>query len=182
MIGGFKYIVCFLILVVSKQLSGQNIYSDKAKVNFTSNAPLEIIKASSEKMKIIIDPVANQVALTVPVSSFKGFNSELQREHFNEKYMESDKYPAATFKGKIIEKVDFSSDGSYDVRVKGELDIHGQKQSRIIKARIIIQNKTVSISSDFSIPLADHNIAIPKIISEKIATEIDVKVVAAIAY
>ena len=168
-----KYVVCFFMLTISKQLSAQNIYIDKAKVSFTSNAPLEIIKASSEQMKIIIDPTGNQVALAVNLSSFKGFNSELQREHFNEKYMESDKFPTAAFKGKIIEKIDFTVDGTYDVRVKGELDIHGQKQSRIIKAKIVIRNKSVNITTDFSVPLADHNIAIPKIISEKIATEID---------
>src|SRR4051812_5389651 len=181
MISWAKYVACCFIILstFSNKAKGQGkIYIDKAKVSFTSNAPLEIIKASSDQMRIIIDPVTNQVALTVPITSFKGFNSGLQREHFNEKYMESEKFPAATFKGKIIEKVDFTMDGTYDVRVKGDLEIHGQKQSRIIKSKIVLKNKIINVSTEFIVPLADHNISVPKIISEKIATEIDVTVVA----
>src|SRR5690606_5941870 len=113
-------------------------------------------------------------AFTVGIKSFQGFNSALQREHFNEKYMESERFPNARFSGKIIEPIDFSSDRSYDVRAKGELDIHGQKQIRIIKSRITIENDVVHLKSTFFIPLADHDISIPTIVSQKIATEIKV--------
>jgi len=60
----------------------------------------------------------------------------LQKEHFNENYLESDKYPEASFKGKIIEDIDLDKDGEYEVRAKGELTIHGIMQERIIKANI----------------------------------------------
>lgn len=162
-------------------LSAQKkILVNKGKINFTSNAPLEIIKASSDQMKVVIDPATNQFGFSVAIVSFKGFNTGLQREHFNEKFMESDKYPAATFKGKIIEKVDFSRDGVYDVRAKGDLEMHGKKQTRIIKSKITIKNGVVNIVADFTIPLSDHDISVPRIIGEKIATEIDVSVSAAL--
>jgi polyisoprenoid-binding protein YceI len=151
---------------------------DNGKINFTSNAPLEIIKATSDQMRMVIDPSTNQIGLIVSILSFKGFNGKLQRDHFNEKYMESDKYPNASFNGKIIEKVDFSKDGVYEVRVKGELEIHGQKQTRIIKGKIAIKNGITSIATDFTIPLSDYNISVPSIISEKIASEIQVNVYA----
>jgi len=154
--------------------SQDKILVSNCRVSFTSDAPLELIKAESSQGKMVIDPVTNQFAVSVPVNSFQGFNSGLQREHFNEKYMESEKYPTATFMGKIIETMDFSKDGTYVVRAKGTLNIHGQKQTRIIKAKVTIKNKMISVVSDFTIPLADHNISMPKLISEKIASEIQV--------
>jgi polyisoprenoid-binding protein YceI len=90
--------------------------------------------------------------------------------------MESDKYPAASFKGKIIDEVDFKKDGIYEVRVKGDLDIHGKVQTRIVKVKITVNNKKANIDATFIVPLVDHNISIPSIVSEKIATEIEVNV------
>jgi len=150
--------------------------TDNGTINFISNAELELIKASSAKLQGIIDPMNNQFAFSIPVQSFRGFNSDLQREHFNEKYMESDKYPRITFTGKIIEHIDYASDGTYEVRAKGDLDIHGQKQTRIIKSTVEISGGVLTILADFKVPLADHNISIPRIVNQKIATEIEVSV------
>jgi polyisoprenoid-binding protein YceI len=144
-------------------------------MSFTSNAELELIKAASDKVQGLIDPATNQFAFSLDVKSFQGFNSELQREHFNEKYLESEKFPKARFSGKIIEPIDFSSGKSYEVRAKGELDIHGQKQTRIIKSKLRVENGIVYLETRFFVPLADHNISIPTIVSQKIATEIEVE-------
>ena len=138
------------------------------------NAELELIKAKSTETQGLVDPTNNQFAFSVVIQTFRGFNSELQRQHFNDNYMESATYPKATFAGKIIEQVDFNKDSTYLVRAKGELDVHGQKQSRIIKSRVTIRNKSIIIESDFTVPLADHNISIPKIVNQKIASEIEV--------
>jgi polyisoprenoid-binding protein YceI len=137
-----------------------------------------VIKASSDKIKGVIDAASNQFAFSVDISSFNGFNSSLQREHFNEKYMETEKYPVAQFSGKIIEQIDFTRDGTYEVRAKGDLNIHGQKQVRIIKAKIVIKEGVINMDADFNVPLADHTIKIPTIINEKIATEIEVSIAA----
>ena len=171
-----KWQAClFILLLFSFSLSAQQkLRIEKGKINFASNAPLEIIKASSDKVDGIIDPSNKQFAFLVQISSFHGFNSELQREHFNEKYMESEKFPTASFKGKIIDEVDFSKDGTYEVRVKGDLDIHGKTQIRIIKVKISVSGGKVSIDTKFAVPLIDHNISIPSIVSQKIATEIEV--------
>jgi polyisoprenoid-binding protein YceI len=169
----------FILMVVSfsgNELQAQKKYSsDKAKVDFASEAELELIKASSGEARGIIDPTTNQFAFSVEVKSFKGFNSALQREHFNEKYMESEKFTKASFSGKIIEQVDFSKDGSFDVRAKGDLDIHGVKQTRIIKGKIVIHNGALQVNARFMVPLSDHNISIPTIVSQKIATQIQVQ-------
>jgi hypothetical protein len=166
-----------LLIAVSTQVSGQNQFQiDKSQINFISNAPLEIIKATSSELKGAIIPATNQFIFKVLIKSFTGFNNGLQMEHFNEKYLESEIYPWASFSGKIIEAVDFTKDGDYDVRAKGDLDIHGQKQTRIIRCKINIRNGVATIDSDFLVPLSDHNISIPRIVSEKIANQIEVSI------
>jgi hypothetical protein len=171
----FKGISILVFAFLSAGSSGQGKLSiQKGEISFASNAQLELIKASSDRVTGIIDPATNQFALSVPIQTFKGFNSDLQRQHFNENYLESDKYSKATFSGKIIEQIDFANDSSYIVRAKGDLDIHGVKQNRIIKSKIIISNGVIRIESSFIVPLADHNISIPKIVNQKIANEIEV--------
>ncbi|MGC4022410.1 MAG: hypothetical protein QM734_10890 [Cyclobacteriaceae bacterium] len=95
--------------------------------------------------------------------------------------MESDKFYDATFSGKIIDPIDFTKDGTYDVRAKGNLVIHGKKQSRIIPSKVQIEKGVMTINSSFNVPLADHDIQVPQIVSEKIATEIIVKLVVSLS-
>lgn len=172
----FRVLIIFSLATLPTGLKAQKKYTTRnAKIDFTSEAQLELIKAASSNVKGLIDPATNQFAFTIDVNSFQGFNSSLQREHFNEKYMESEKYPMATFSGKIIEQIDFLSDGSYDVRAKGDLNIHGVKQTRIIKGKISIKNGTLKINATFDVPLSDHNITIPTVVSQKIATQIKVQ-------
>ena len=168
-------IAIILFLSIEGDALGQRKFSiTRSTMSFTSDAELELIQASSEMVQGRIDPVDNRFAFTVEIKTFQGFNSALQREHFNDKYLESDKYPRARFSGKIIEPIVFTTDGVYDVRAKGELDIHGQRQTRIIKAHVVIRKGVVEIDSRFFVPLADHNISIPSIVSQKIASEIEV--------
>ena len=177
-----KGLCCCLLIFCSIFAGAQGKFTtNRGKIKFISNAELELIQAASTSLQGIIDPKNNQFAFTVLVKSFEGFNSELQREHFNEKYIESDAFPRMAFSGKIIEVVDYDINGIYEVRAKGELDIHGQKQTRIIRSTITIEDGSISIESSFKVPLADHNISVPRIVNQKIATEIEVTVNAVMA-
>jgi polyisoprenoid-binding protein YceI len=170
-----KSLICASAMLISFTAYAQKKFSvATGEINFASNAQLELIKASSDKVQGLIDPVTHQFAFTVDIKSFRGFNSELQREHFNEKYMESERFPRARFSGKIIERVDLTIENTHEVRAKGDLEIHGQKQTRIIKSRITVKDGMLYIESFFTVPLSDHNISIPSIVSQKIATEIEV--------
>lgn len=145
-------------------------------ISFKSDAPLELIKAQSKELKGIIVTEKKQFAFIVNIKSFKGFNSPLQQEHFNENYLQSNKFPTASFEGKIIEDIDFAKDGVYSVRTKGNLTVHGVVQERIIKSDLTIKNSNISIRSTFTVLLADHDIPIPKVVYEKLASEIKVEV------
>src|SRR5207253_5763878 len=101
-------------------LAFSQIYICKDGVTkFTSEAPLELIKAQNNKTTGVVDLGTKNVAFSVVIENFNGFNGDLQKEHFLENYMESDKYKTSDFKGKIIEDVDFSKAGTYMVRAKG---------------------------------------------------------------
>lgn len=166
----------FLFLLVANLAFSQTKFSVKeGEIDFTSNAKLELIKAQSKNLQGIINSANNQFAFIVKVQSFEGFNSKLQKDHFNEKYMESDKYYDATFTGKIMETIDFTKDGEHEVKANGNLTIHGKKQPRIIPAKVKIEKGVLTVTSNFTVALADHDIKIPEIVSAKIATEIYVK-------
>lgn len=174
----FKLLCAFCVAAVfSHAQTAQTVYRcNNGKINFMSDAPMEIIKASSNKLSGLIDVSKRTFAFSVNIRSFTGFNAELQREHFNENYLESEKFPTADFKGKIIEDVDLSKDGTYSVRAKGNFTIHGVEQERIIKATVKVEGGIVHVDSKFNVLLKDHTIKIPKVVNEKISSEVEVKI------
>jgi len=173
------FLLIFLFTVPAAVHPQAGLYStDEGVISFRSDAPLEIIKAASDKLSGRIDQGKRIFAFQVPVRSFEGFNSALQQIHFNENYLETDKYPDATFSGKIIEPIDFSKPGKTTIRAKGILKIHGIEQERIIKSEVTVMEHKVHIESFFTIQLSDHGIRIPKVVHEKIANEIKVNVIA----
>ena len=90
--------------------------------------------------------------------------------------MESDTYPTATFAGKFIEDVDLTQNGTYEIRVKGRLKIHGIEKERIIKGTVEVSDGEMRIQSAFTVMLEDHNIRIPRVVFQKIAKVISVTV------
>jgi hypothetical protein len=143
-----------------------------SKVKFKSDAPLEVIVAESAELNGLLDVKTKLFAFTVNNESFKGFNSQLQQTHFNDNYLETDKYPVISFSGKIIDDIDFNSAGNYVVRTKGMLNIKGVNREQLIKSTVEIKDGKIKILSSFSILLDDYNIRIPRIVSQKIAPEI----------
>lgn len=150
--------------------------SNNGVVSFRSEAPFELINASSKEMKGAIDLSKNNFAFRIRIRSFEGFNSPLQKEHFNENYMQSEQFPEASFSGKIIETIDYSIKGKYTIRAKGNLVVHGVEQERIIKSEIEVTGNSIRINSSFSVLLSDHNIPIPRVVKEKLANEILVSI------
>jgi len=99
------------------------------------------------------------------------FELALMEEHFNEHYVESSKYPKAEFKGEIKEigKVDFTKDGTYTVKVKGKLTMHGESNDVEAEAKIVIQGGKIKATADFNVKLADYKVSIPGLVADKVA-------------
>ncbi|AMS28148.1 hypothetical protein AEM51_09180 [Bacteroidetes bacterium UKL13-3] len=163
--------IAFMTIGAKAQLfstSTGNIY-------FFSKTPVENIEAKSLQTLSVLNVATKELVFRVTNTTFK-FPNKLMEEHFNEKYIESEKYPNSTFKGKINEDIDLTKDGDYQVTVSGKLNIHGVEQDRTIPGTISVKDGAITLLSEFKVKEVDHKIQIPKLVLAKIAEEIDVKV------
>lgn len=172
-----KYIILFALLsTINVAAFSQEVQSSKSiVVNFFSEAALENIAAVTKNGTSVITTSKNEFFFLVPIKSFE-FKSSLMQEHFNENYMESEKYPDARFAGKVNEEIDWKKDGVYNVTVTGKLTVHGEAKDRTINGVITIKNGVISIQSKFNIACKDHGIKIPSMMTEKIAEVVEVTV------
>jgi hypothetical protein len=165
-----------VLILFALQGAAQNVFTLKeGEISFFSEAPMENIDAHNTSANSILNSKTQEMAFLVPIRKFV-FKKALMQEHFNEKYMESDKYPTASFKGKFKEDVDFSKDGETNVSATGKLTIHGVEKDVTFPGKVIIRNGEISIQSDFKVLVKDYNITIPKLMFQNIAESIEVKV------
>ena len=171
--------LCIILLsfLISPDLeSKKEVYiTNNAKVRLYSEAPLENIEATSVKGFSVYNTQSADIQFSIPINSFK-FKKSLMQEHFNENYMESDKYPFAKFKGKITQQIDPGKDGEYNVSATGELDVHGVKRQRTIKGSIRVAKGIITVNSKFDVLCKDHNIKIPQLVFQNIAESIQLTV------
>lgn len=171
-----KYILSLSLCVILFFGAKAQLYSTLAgNVSFFSVTPVENIEGRSQKALAVMSTEKREMAFSIPNTSFQ-FRNKLMEEHFNEKYMESEKYPNSTFKGKINESVDLTKDGDYPVTVTGKLNVHGVEKERTIGGNIIVKEGKLNLKSEFKVLLKDHNIEIPNLVMAKIAEEISVTV------
>jgi hypothetical protein len=167
--------VIFILFITVVVCEAQPVFSCKeGQVSFFSEAPLENIEAHSNGVNSFLNVSTKEVAFIISIRGFK-FAKSLMQEHFNEKYMESDKYPNATFRGKINEDVDFTKDGTYPVTSTGKMNIHGVEKEVTHKGTLTIKKKEINLTSEFNVAIKDYNITIPKLLFQNIADTILVK-------
>lgn len=178
MIKTFGVILLFIaaVKVADSQEMGLIYVCRNGKVNFLSNAPLEMIKASNNSLAGVMNLTDRSFSFQIPTKSFEGFNSALQKVHFNEDYMETELYPNSTFKGRIIEEVNLTVPGTYQIRAKGKLTIHGVEVDRIVRCDLTVTKDKIDVKANFTVLIADHNISVPSILNQKIASEVKVNV------
>ncbi len=169
----FFIAILFVFQSTNSTVFAQRYTLEDSKVHFFSSAVVEDIEAVNKDCKGVIDSKTDAFSFRIPIKSFV-FPSSLMQQHFNENYMESEKYPNATFKGKIEGDYDLKKDGTYDVMAVGDLEIHGKKQPRKIHSQIIVKNGKASIKSTFNVKLEDHDVEIPSLMFQKIAEIIKV--------
>jgi polyisoprenoid-binding protein YceI len=171
-----KFALLLSFAFIGIQTFAQEIYQSKAmNVSFFSTTAMEDIDAKTANATSVISSAKNDILIMIQVKSFT-FKSSLMQEHFNENYMESDKFPDAKFIGKINESVDWKKEGTYNVTVTGKLNMHGVDKDRTIPGTITIKGNNVSVNSQFDVLCKDHNIKIPSVLSEKVAELVNVKV------
>jgi len=173
-----KHTVLLLAIVLpALPALSQKYMTRTGRISFFSATPLENIEAINNEAAAVLDSKTGAVSFQVPVKSFR-FEKRLMQDHFNEDYMESDTYPKASFSGQISgwEDIDFSKDGSYQVKAAGTLVIHGVSRTVTLPGTISLKEDVVTIYCKFGVKPADHKIRIPSLVSANIAEEIEVTV------
>lgn len=175
-----RLILSVFFLAVYTYTARAQLYTAKSGnsfISFFSSSPLEDIKAVNTKSAFILNTTTNEIQVGVTMVYFK-FPKPLMEEHFNENYVESDKYPTSVFKGKILESVDYTKDGENPVTVKGNLSLHGVSRDVEMKGTLTKKGNSIVIASDFKIRVADYDIKIPSLYVRNIAEVVDVSVAA----
>lgn len=163
-----------IVLFSNYQIFGQKIFISKSsEISFFSKTPLKDIDAENKASVAIINLENKDIAIKIPVKSFV-FPNKLMQEHFNENYLETEKYPFSTFRGKINEALDPNTDGKFKVTATGKITLHGVEREKTFTGTATVKNHTITIDSIFEIALADYKIDIPKIVFEEIAEKIKV--------
>jgi hypothetical protein len=171
-----KIVLIALISLGSIMMKAQIYMGKTCDISFFSKGPIEDIYAISKSTKPILNTATNEVAIKITIKGFV-FEDKLMEEHFNEKYLESDKYPYAVFAGKINEKIaDYKKDGTYNVTVTGKLTMHGTEKPITINAVATIKDQIITFESKFFIALKDYNIEVPSIVAQNIAEQVEVTV------
>jgi hypothetical protein len=173
-----KQIAVVVMLLSTTVVHAQDkLFTRSGKVNFFSKTSQENIDATNNEVFSILDPKKNELAFQLLTTGFK-FDKALMQEHFNENYMESSKFPKASFKGTIADpsKINFTKDGSYNVTVAGDLSMHGVTKNIKIPATITVAGNKVSGRSKFNVKLADYNIKRPSVVANQISENVTVSV------
>ncbi len=171
-----KYFIFPVLFFVGLIATAQTKYITKSgEVSFEASVPtFEEVKANNSSVTAILNTDNGEFAALVLVKGFR-FKNALMEEHFNENYVESDKYPKATFKGKILDfNLSKLKHQGYLHKMNGELTFHGKTKLLIdIMISISKDENIISVSGNFKVSTSDFDIKIPKIVSNKIAEEIE---------
>ncbi|MBK7344370.1 MAG: YceI family protein [Saprospiraceae bacterium] len=175
-------VICLLAVAFAGQLQAQKYFTRDGNITFSASTPLETIDATNRGASAVVDASSGAMEFAVLIKGFI-FEKALMQEHFNENYLESGKYPKATFKGKIqnIGDVKWSKDGSYPVKFKGTMTIHGTSKEIAGQGTITVKGGRIVASSSVDLPLSDYAISIPSVVADKISKTAKVQIEVALA-
>jgi len=161
-----KNIILLVTLLIVGVSHSQKMITRNGEIKFDATVPgaLDEVIGNNKTVSSIFDKSTGELVIQAMVKSFK-FKSPLMEEHFNENYMESDKLPKASFKGKIIGYD--SKAGSYDV--EGDLTIHGVTNK--VKTKMVLSNDgdKLVIAGSFTVKLNDYKIDVPALAKKTLA-------------
>ena len=174
-----KNLILSLVLLLSASLafSQDKFFTKTGKIYFFSKASLEDIEAKNNTVTAVLDSKSGAIQFAALMKSFE-FEKELMQQHFNENYVESDKFPKGEFRGVITNnnEINYSKDGSYTAKVKGKMTIHGVTKDIETTGTIKVDGGKIDANSVFNILLSDYKIKIPAVVKDKVSNSIKVTV------
>ncbi|MEO4006580.1 YceI family protein [Flavobacterium sp. CAU 1735] len=168
------YLLAMLCAFTGLQAQNKKV-TKTGEISFEASVPaFEEVKAKSRNATFVLNTDTGEIASLVLVKSFR-FKIALMEEHFNENYIESDRYPKATFKGKIDDfKMSSLTDAAKDYTIRGKLEIHGKTKDVVIPAKIKKVGNDIAIQSNFTVTVDDFGIEIPSVVSKKVSKNVAV--------
>lgn len=165
----------FVFLLLGSGLSyGQTLYRTAVgEVSFFSKTPALDIKALNKKAGAILNASTMDLAIQMKITDFQ-FPNKLMQEHFNENYLESERFPTAKFVGKVKETIDLTKPGSYPVTAEGNMTIHGVTKPVQVKGMLVATASLVKVTFAFQVRTEAYQIEVPTLVFNKIAETIDV--------
>jgi polyisoprenoid-binding protein YceI len=172
-----KYLFFAFFVGIFSTADAQLYFTKSGKIHFYSKTAVEAIEASNNTVNIALDAATGKVEFGVTIKGFK-FEKALMEQHFNENYLESSKFPKATFKGQFdnFSSVDFAKDGTYDVTATGKMTIHGVTKDVSVPGKIIIKGGNPTLQAKFNVVFTDYNIVIPAVVKESFEKHMPVDV------
>ncbi|HMM12379.1 MAG TPA: YceI family protein [Bacteroidales bacterium] len=172
-----RMIAMTALMLIAVQVSAQRFATKTGTIRFYSEAPAENIEAINRQVNSALDTQNGDFVFRLLMKGFQ-FEKALMQEHFNENYVESNKFPNATFSGKVLnaDKIDWSKNGTHEVEVSGDLTIKGITRKITEKGTFEVKDGTINGKSKFYIKLADYDIRIPKAVVKNIAETIEINV------
>jgi len=165
-------------LIISYSVNAQKYMTKNGNIKFYSETPMETIEATNNQVNAALNSQTGDLVFKILIKSFQ-FPKALMQEHFNENYMESDKFPNSTFQGKVtnLSAIDFTKEGTYEAAIEGDLTIHGVTKKISEKGTFTVQaGDKIHGNSKFNVKPADYNIKIPGAVVKNIAEAIEVTV------
>jgi len=164
-----------LVLIVgwiTPQAFAQKYTSEQSLVSFYSHAAIEDISAKNKTATSIFNAATGEIVFSIPVVDFK-FDKSLMQEHFNEKYLETEKYPKSTFQGKVVGFVGSSSE-LQNVKAQGKLTLHGVTKNIDVPGTIQVKGKKLVLKSKFIVILEEYEVKRPQLVWKNIAEQVEV--------
>ena len=166
------YITIYIILSVQTVFAQDKYFTKQGSLSFFSHSLVEDIKADNNQVLSITDTATGEMAVQLLMRSFQ-FKKALMREHFNENYVESYKYPKALFRGRIM-NYNERKEKSFEAEITGTLTVHGIEKEITTIANITKSTDGIILTGDFVVKVADFDIKIPAIVVNNIAKNIKI--------
>ncbi len=170
-----KIVLSLILLSAFHVVHAQRYITKTGYVSFYSDTPMEKIEAQNHEVNCAMDTGSGFFVVKILMRSFL-FEKALMQEHFNEEYVESDKYPNAFFKGKVtnLKEIGFSKPGTYPAVIEGEMTIHGKTNKMKAKGTFIVSKEGIRVQGKFPLKIADYGISVPGAVTGKIAEVMEI--------
>ena len=162
-------------MITFSYLYAQVLLFDHGKIEFYTGTVVSDIEAVTNKADVSLNIETGEVAVSIQIKSFE-FEYDLMQEHFNEKHLESDKFPNATFTGKIVQDISGGIKNEVTVDAVGDLTIHGVTKNVKFKVNLTGQADFTVVKTKVPVVLKDYNIDEPSILSKSVAKDVMVAV------